>query len=717
MAATLPATPDRRPQFAVMSAVTGLAAIAISGDATIVRAWLIRGFVAAVWLWAAYGYGRALRGTLFNRLAMDDPRRGPLQLALGVAFMLVFANLDLFGAGTTTHWVLGWAVLAFGWALTGWRWSRLSAWFKVDGAAGEPLLWCALPALAVLAAVAALPPGLAWSTEFGGYDALEYHLELPREWLAGGAMVPLRHNVYSAFPNFVEGAFLQLHRLSGLKDPAHLHAKEPQMLHALLAVAAAWCVGATAVETVRSSDGQSVAESSSAARIARAVAICAFLGIPWVIVTGSLAYDEMAVLLCLAGAMLAWTARDASGPARLGVALGLLLGAAVGAKLTSVGMVVLPFACWALLAPGTLPRPRQIGIAAAVAAAVALAALAPWLLRNHAATGSWTFPFVLPIVSGAEGAARNGWWTAEQVARFAAAHAAPAGEPLMDRLRTLWDAAFREGFGAAPDGDPWLPQWGIAFWIGSLGMAALCARRSRAGMALAAMLVAQAAFWMFATHMKARFLLPCAVPLAVGTAAALAPVLSQWRGRLTTAVIAVALFAHAMLPLAVARMDARTQGALALCASLGSEAARIGPGSPAAAEESASLGEAMPLPWIANWRLPAGAVLGCEGEADVFWMNSVPVTGTVWDGGPLARALRRFPADPVAAARSLRTDEGLTHLAIGESMLSRWKDAGWLDPALAPERVRAVAALLRPVARTASGGTVYEVPAPSGPGG
>ena len=715
MTTNAPTIPDRRLQLVLMAALATFAAIAVSGDVTVARAWFVRGFAAAAWLWGAYGYGRALRGTLFNGLAPDDHRRGPLQLSLGVAFMMVFANMDLLGGGTTLHWLLNWMVLVLGWMLAAPRWPRTWRRLSMQHVATEPLLWCALPALAVLVAVAALPPGLAWSTEFGGYDALEYHLELPREWLARGHLGPLPHNVYSAFPNFLEGAFLQLHRLSGLADPAHLHAKEPQMLHAMLALAAAWCVAATAVEVVRTCGARYAVDAPNAERIARGAGACVFLGIPWVIVTGSLAYDEMAVLLLLAGAMLAWTARDPAQPVRLGLAIGLLLGTAVGAKLTSVGMVVVPVASWMLLSPGTRLRPGSMARTVAVAIATALAVLVPWLLRNHAATGAWTFPFVVPFLSGADGVARNGWWTAEQVARFASAHAPPAGASAADRFAALWDAAFREGFGPAPDGDPWLPQWGPAFWTGCIGIAALWIRRGRAGIALAAMLIAQVAFWMLATHMKARFLLPCAVPLSVGTAAALALVLAPWRGRLTTALLALGLASWAMLPLAVMRMDERTSDALELCASLGSDALRIGPGSAADAEDSAALGDPMPLAWIANWRLPAGSVLGCEGEADIFWLKAVPVTGTVWDGGPLARVLRTHGSDAAAAVRALRDDEHLTHLAIGESMLARWRACGWLDPALAPERVRAVAALLRPVAHTASGGVVYEVPTSSAP--
>ena len=92
-----------------------------------------------------------------------------------------------------------------------------------------------------------------------------------------------------------------------------------------------------------------------------------------------------------------------------------------------------------------------------------------------------------------------------------------------------------------------------------------------------------------------------------------------------------------------------------------------------------------------------------------FWCAATPAWGTTWDGGPLARALRAHPDDPSAAIDAMRA-EGITHLAIGESMLARWKAAGWLDPALAPAGVRAVAARLTPVAAIASGGTVYALP-------
>ncbi|MFM9170167.1 MAG: hypothetical protein ACKOTD_08610, partial [Phycisphaerales bacterium] len=388
-------------------------------------------------------------------------------------------------------------------------------------------------------------------------------------------------------------------------------------------------------------------------------------------------------------------------------AVGLALGAAIGAKLTALGMVALPFAAWAIVG-GTAGGARALARSAAWATVAAAAVLTPWLIRNAADTGAALFPFSSSGLG----------WTAEQFARFAAGHAAPPGAGVAARLTSLWDHAFREGFGAAPDGDPWLPQWGVAFWAGVLALAVLARRTPRAALALAAMLVAQLAFWMFATHLKARFLLPCAVPLCAAMGAALAPLAAAGPTRgarwATGAAAAMLLAGWSLQPAWVLATDPRMndpRGVVANLPALGDAIASLGPGTAADAAALADQGAPLPLAWFANWRLPTGAVLACEGEADVFWCINAPRWGTVWNGGPLAHALRAQPDDPGAAVAALRMT-GITHLAVGEATLSRWERAGWLDPVLTPERIRAVTSRLKPVARTTSGGTIYEIPAP-----
>ena len=225
-------------------------------------------------------------------------------------------------------------------------------------------------------------------------------------------------------------------------------------------------------------------------------------------------------------------------------------------------------------------------------------------------------------------------------------------------------------------------------------------------------LAVQLAFWLAATHLKARFLLPCAVPMAcaIGCAGGLLPPAAGRRWAPATLATAGLLLAWCLQPFAALEEDPRTSANAAMWAAAGDDRAIIGPGSRAATEGLTTVGDPLPLAWIANWTLPADARLGCEGEADVYWFARTPDYGDVWDGGPLAAALRAHGDDADAVVRALRA-RGLTHLAIGEAMLARWKAAGWLDPAVTPERVRAVAARLTPVARLASGGVLYALPA------
>ncbi len=673
--------------------------------------WVPPGLLLAVaWALAARGYGRLLRAALFPGMHADDAMRGPaepapgvrpaLAIGLGMAFLLsldsLLGSVGAFRAGLGSR-LLAWAVILVGagaglvrrpagspgeWGILAWR-----------------LAWPALAAVAVLLVAVTLPPGLAWMSEFGGYDALSYHLQLPKEWLDAGQVKPLRHSVYSAFPSFVETATLHLWTLASFA-PVHDVATAAQWLHAAIAVAAAVVTGALAAALLPSS------ASGRARAWATAIGTVGVMGIPWVTVTGSLAYNDMAPVLFLATAMLAWTAGGAMRAGRSGIAAGLALGAAAGSKLTAVGMVAMPFVAWAIVAAATPDARRRLVRGAAFAVPVAVAVLVPWLVRNWAAIGNPLFPFLGDA---------PGWWSAEQLSRFAAGHAATPGTGAAGRLAALWDHGFREGIGVAPGADPWLPQWGLAFGAGTAALAVAAVRLPRTGLSLAAAFLAQCAFWMLATHLKARFLLPCAVPLCAAMGLALAPraaAVAPSRRAMTGVALALLLVAWSLQPLLALRLDERMSGgngALAMRGTLGPAIGLLGAGTKSDADALAAAGDAMPLAWWANWRLPAGARLGCEGEADLFWCVTPPSWGTTWDGGPLARALRAHPDDPRAAVAAMRA-EGITHLAIGESMLARWRTAGWLDPALAPDRVRAVAAQLDPVAGLASGGTVYALP-------
>ncbi|MFM8817437.1 MAG: hypothetical protein ACKOHI_06115, partial [Phycisphaerales bacterium] len=354
-------------QVAAMAAVAVVAGIAIAGTAAPAASAVAGAVVAVARVGSAFGLGRLVRVALFPAIRRDHPAHAGLTLGLGVAILLwvdvTLGSLGAFGGAGGWRQVLAWATLVPGLLLLGDpRRTVVGQGLGVRSLAALPLAWCALPALAVLGFATSLPPGVAWATEFGGYDALSYHLELPRTWFEMRRIATLPSSVYSAFPNFVEAAFLHCMSLLGQAAP-HGLAMAPQVLHALLGVAAAVAVGGVAAMLA--------GPDTPRARVAQAAGFVALLGVPWVIVTGSLAYDEMAVLLMAATAMLAWCARmdghedrRDTPPATVGVAVGLALGTAIGAKLTALGMVALPFAAWAIVG-GTAGGARALARSAA----------------------------------------------------------------------------------------------------------------------------------------------------------------------------------------------------------------------------------------------------------------------------------------------------------------------------------------------------------------
>lgn len=686
------------------------------------------GVLAVAWFIAALGYGSALRARLFPGMAVDDSRRGALGAALGIAALLaidsLLASVRWFGAGGAASMMLAATPIILGLAcgahttlkrlaerdrrqLFGIPKRHAARWLTPWAA------WIALPTLAAFALAAAIPPGLLWSTEFGGYDALSYHLQVPREWLQLGAAVPLRHNVYSAFPGFVESATLSLFAMGQWTDVRALGVSA-QMLHVLLAISAAWITGATAGSCARA--------AGASATFAHAFTWGFVIGIPWMLVTGSLAYNEMGMLVGFAGALLAWQCRDATGASssannwRVGTAVGLTVGAAVGSKLTAVGMVAVPVVAWTLLAPGA--RTASWLRSAGVAALCATALLLPWMIRNAATTsvtgGNPFFPFASAVFG-------SGWWDAGQAERFASGHGASGG--LVDRLREFWQQGLVYGLGRPPNLDPWLPQWSVAWWIALASAAVLVVRkRGRLALAAFAMLLAQIAFWMFATHMKSRFLLPCVVPMGILVGAAAAELLGAstmpltWRRKAVLATASIVLVIWCLQPLNLFMYDRKTQfvengverGALPFARACGFDGVLACGGPADISIEVPNPRAPIPTVWAANHAIPPRSRLAAEGEASVFWFAETPLYGTVWDGGPLTQSFRQHGDKPLECIRELAA-MGATHVVVNNSMLDRWNASGWLDPAISPGRLQSLVARLRAVRPVMEGGTLYEI--------
>ncbi len=629
----------------------------------------------ALWLVSALGWG-----VLVHRLArLGDELRRPVVAGGGVAMMLA-VDAAAGSAGALASPVGAWIVLLPGLALAGWELRSVRGW-----PARPSWIWLTLlPPVAVLLIASVSTPGWLWATEFKGYDALSYHLQAPREWLDLGRITPLTHNVYAAFPNHVEGSTLHLMALTGDLDIA---ARAAQLLQATMTVLAAIVVGHAATVASIQRGGGAVRQTFSGV-----LGAAIMLVTPWAVVVGSLAYVEATVNLMLASglALVLMTPRDQ----RLGrgaAVLGLLIGAACGAKLTAVGMVLLPLVIALAVRIGV----RGALAVAPLAAGTTLLVLSPWLIRNGLALGNPVFPFLTGIFGAGE-------WSATQVDDWARSHGPIGG--VAERATALWRQWLAFGLGGNPaPGEPWRPQWAATPWFAliALGLTLARSRTRSVAAVLGVVLVVQLAFWLGLTHLQSRFLLPTLVPMALvigllpGVVAP-GPAIARGTARLLT--IAFALAACAPVILYLTEQNQRPAAFVRRATLLTAEGL---------SDDDARLVAAQ-FPSAAISRLPRGSKTLLVGEAAPFHYRGDIAYSTVWDRGPLSRIIADG-AGPEAWAGRL-AGEGFTHVLIAPEMLINWRSRGQGDPALDPEVLFEVFEThARRLATYASGARLYRL--------
>ncbi|MFM1824156.1 MAG: hypothetical protein RI967_2422, partial [Planctomycetota bacterium] len=596
------------------------------------------GSVAAAWWIGALGLGLGLVrlvvgpsvASIADAARVGAARAAPrertdldelaLAFLLGAALLLALLSVaGSLGAFAAIGPLAAWGPLALGAGLA-FRFLR-EAPIAGDGRTALPS-WslAAIGGVVGLAALsAASAPGWLWSSEFGGYDALSYHLELPKRWLVDGrAAGPVEGSVYSALPSFVEIVFAQLMLMRG-------------DIHEGAVACQWWALGAwlaTAFATARLARATvGAAGGDAAGATAGAIAFLAFVATPWTVVVGTLAYNDIVPVGMLAAGWL--LLRRASGPrldGRTAAALALLAAAAVGAKPTAALFTVLP-----LVAIAAVERGSRVFRQAPLAAVVGLAVLSPWLVRNALVYGNPLWPF-------AHGLLGDGPWSAEQFAIFAKAHGPVGGAG--ERLVLLAREWLAHGIGPAPAaGEPWFPQWGLLPIAGLAGLVFAAVRRDGLARHARAALVALAVAllgWLLATHLKSRFLLPTAVPLAVG-----AGLLATRGDGARRATVAIALATAALsLPVALYLREPVRERALE------SPAALVG-GVPlmtgdlvaamlAAETDDARRREilaASSTPVAVNHLLPEDARLVGIGFATPFYLRRPIATATVFDRG------------------------------------------------------------------------------------
>jgi hypothetical protein len=664
------------------SPMTGPTALALLVD---------RGWVAGLWILAALGLGTVALPALPTDLRLPAFRL-PLGVATLIVIDLVLGGFGLLGRG---HETIGWlAVLAPAGLGIGVIARRRTG---VDGASTSPddpwrlVIPLGIP-IGVLLLAATSTPGWLWASEFGGYDALSYHLQLPREWWFAGGIVETPHNAYGYLPGGVSAAFLHVMTLVG--DPSAA-AISCQILVALLTIAAADAT--VTLATVWAED------ADDAPRVVPRLAMLSLLATPWVVVTGSLAYDEAAVMLATAtaAAMVIRASRESVAKAddlRIGAVLGIVLGAAVLAKASSGVLVVLPIGVltavlvpirrWPLIVLGTLLG----GVAVCL----------PWLLRNWMWTGNPVFPFAAGLFGAGD-------WSDEQMTRFALGHASPGGIDAATAIAR--EFLLDDLVGTLPSGEPWRPQW---WWLPITGLVSLVVTSSatggtsaarRRGLAMLAAVAVAVIAWCLLTHAKARFLLAIAPILA----AAIPIAVASWRAaaprRLLAAIAWFAALGPAVMfaterngaPAAAIGSDEAFDGRL--------EAEMIAIADPRSARDlRAEASQAFILRDLSE-----GALVLMVGVADPFHLPVSREDGTprlryttVWTRGPLetafATAEDTFDAASApdaaaiaATALDLLRADGYTHVLVAPTMLEIWRASGWLDPVLDPDRIAALA--------------------------
>ncbi|MSR41958.1 MAG: hypothetical protein EXS10_08690 [Phycisphaerales bacterium] len=685
--------------------------------------------IAALWIVCAGGFGCLLRrmfatwmqGTL--REAHSNPFESDnlfdliaMELPLGIcALLLIDTWLSMLGLLGALDGILAWGVSIAG----AYVWIRALGNARQDGATtGMEDVFNTHPRtsiiafsaiLGLIAALGALAasstPLWLWSSEFGGYDALSYHLELPKQWMMLGESVIVEGNVYSHLPGYVEHAFLHLMLMRGDPWNGAYAAQFLSGFFALTAVFVSWRLARALLP-----------ESQRALAF---IAPMLLLTLPWLLVVGTLAYNDTIPLLMLGAGWFLLARYSHPDPFvrrcldPILCATALMAAVACGAKPTALLFTAVPLASLVLLRCGLracIEIPLVLGVSVFV--------LLPWFLKNYADSSNPVFPF-------ATGLFGLGEWTQAQADIFASAHTSDI--PFTQRLAAYWQEFLYHGVGMRPRAnEPWFPQWGILPVLGIACALALTSSSPKFAVKSLArttrfsticMLVLQSIAWMLCTHLKSRFLLPAAMPLAIASTLAIAPFITRTSWKIVAAVCGIAL---AALPLVVFLREPARGGVHApsafidgLAQAHGDTVLELHRQATTDADRVATL-QLLPSTVVVDAMFPPDASILTLGLASPFHYHTPFASTTVWDRGALDEVALAHAGHP-ERWRDALVARGYTHLLLQPTMLDVWQQSGWLNPALEIPALSAFVQTLSPAMRCSDGVIIYllEPPKPS----
>ena len=404
----------------------------------------------------------------------------------------------------------------------------------------------------------------------------------------------------------------------------------------------------------------------------------ALIAMPWSLIVGSMAYNEMIVTAMGTTALLLLF--DESLKAKVAVILtGVCVGAATFAKLTAGPMIALPMTV-AVLCKANTQQDRRSWHMVLLMLAAGLT-LMPYFARNFVQTGNPVFPFAANTLG-------NGHWEQSDVERFNHGH--HNDKPVSERLKALnWQWVGNQGY-AAIGGKKRvrLPgaiesqniarfdyEWGISPWwvlalVGGITLLTDKKYRKLAGV-LFGFLAIQLLFWLLATHLQARFLiwtlLPGTLMLGIGFGRFERPLLLRWIH--CVAFISLILLCTSISLNIMLRQSASNMPLWQYVDSLMPEDELL----------DSKLGTAIAGDHIVN-HLPQDSKVYFVADASRMLYVSVPsIYHSAFDTSPLGQMIRESKGDLTQVTALLKA-QGVTHLYVHWSELARLHATYGYDP-------------------------------------
>ncbi|QDU33701.1 hypothetical protein KS4_17570 [Poriferisphaera corsica] len=545
------------------------------------------------------------------------------------------------------------------------------------------------PAIGALLVAATCPPGTLWQIEAFGYDVTSYHLQIPNEWLQNGQMSGLTHNVYSFLPSLGESLY---YLVGTLNNSVITSIYTIQLFHASFAILTA----ALLATAIRPYTG----------RMYALIATAIFITTPWVLITASLAYNEM-FMTAFGSAAFALVLRQPLShqyhKSTL-LAIGFFLGLATLAKPTAGFFFAIPIGL-IILIPYLHPRfaknngQTKICLkSASIVAITGILTLSPYLIRNTIWTGNPVFPFATATFGQAH------WGTVSDNSpdlneRWERGHSLAMSS---DSYLTALNRQFitNRGYGSW-SGTPTPPEKNnIARFTVENGVPLLTillfaacilslssSQTRRPAITLLLLLLCQFLFWSLGTHLQSRFLIPTLIPISLIIALGFSRLhrityhRMAYIAPLTASIVILMLFATQAMTLWSQTTKVKDETGRMV---------KVPPYYITGYYDFTSINSELYPNHVLN-NLPSDShVLLIADNASLLFIKPEITYNTAFDINPLGELMRKYNNDPIQITSALKS-QGITHIYVHHPEIKRLQETYGFDPAVNEQSITKVA--------------------------